>query len=172
MFFLMLFVLTTDVHAQTTQVDYTAGVAMYKQKDYKKSVVHFNMYLTANPTDYAGYYNRALAYKHLKKTVEAVNDLSRAIALHPAKEIYILRATLYNTLNRYDEALADLNNALQMDSANYKALYQRGIAYVALGKTAEAIADFDNAISKTPDANVYTINYTRYIETIDNDIAQ
>jgi tetratricopeptide (TPR) repeat protein len=52
-------------------------------------------------------------------------------------------------MERYDEALADFNRAIELDESAWK-LASRGRAYQAMGRYDEALADFSRAIELDP----------------------
>ena len=56
---------------------------------------------------------------------------------------------IYVAEKRYDDALKMLNIALTLDKQNYEGLFNRAQAYLGLGKTKEAIADF-KAVTSIP----------------------
>ena len=54
-------------------------------------------------------------------------------------------------MGRYDQALADLDRAIELDPAEAWAIAARGQAYLALGRYDLALADLDRAIELDPD---------------------
>lgn len=60
-------------------------------------------------------------------------------------EAYVLRARARNAREEHDDALTDLNKAVELDPKNADALFERGVANKALGKYEAAIRDFDKA---------------------------
>ena len=58
-------------------------------------------------------------------------------------------------MGRYDEALADLNRAIELDPSRDWIIADRGETYRAMGRYDEALADFNRAIELDPsDAEV------------------
>ena len=53
-------------------------------------------------------------------------------------------------MGRYDEALADLNRAIELDPDDAGAFGRRGETYIALGNYDEALADLNRAIELDP----------------------
>ena len=60
-----------------------------------------------------------------------------------------MRGNAYLLLGRYDEAVADLTRALELDPASAFALRGRGNAYLLLDRYDEAVADFDRMRPRT-----------------------
>lgn len=57
----------------------------------------------------------------------------------------------YNVAEEPRKALRYCDKALRLDSENWKALNDRGLAHLALGHPQAAAADFDRALSLNPD---------------------
>ena len=53
-------------------------------------------------------------------------------------------------MERYDEALADFNRAIELDPEDAWALAGRGETYWAMGRYDQALADYDRAIELDP----------------------
>jgi len=60
------------------------------------------------------------------------------------------RGQAYLTLKRYDQALADLNRAIELDPDDAEAIGSRGQACRLLGREEEALADFARATELDP----------------------
>ena len=63
---------------------------------------------------------------------------------------YNNRGLTYNTLKRYDEAIADYARAIELDPTDAKAFNNRGNAHKSLRRYDEALADFNQAIEFAP----------------------
>ena len=78
---------------------------------------------------------------------DAVDSARRAVELDP------LSAAAHGVLGwwlvharRYDEALGVLDRTLEIGAANFLGRYFRATAYVAMGRTSEAVADYEAAL--------------------------
>ena len=60
--------------------------------------------------------------EELVKELEKVNE---KINVSPAKELYEKRAIIYNRLEKFDLAMKDYENIIQLDSNDYMAYYER-----------------------------------------------
>jgi tetratricopeptide (TPR) repeat protein len=67
-------------------------------------------------------------------------------------EADVLMAGLLGTLGQFnsEEAVEDLDRAIELDPGNAEAYYQRGMAYALTGDTAKALADYEQALSLNP----------------------
>jgi tetratricopeptide (TPR) repeat protein len=61
------------------------------------------------------------------------------------------RHETYRAMGRYDEALANLNRAIELDPEDARAIGSRGQTYRLMGRYDEALADFNRAIELDPD---------------------
>lgn len=72
--------------------------------------------------------------------------------------IYFFRGTVHNHLRKYDQAVADLSKAIQLNSDNASAYNNRGSAYSDLNQYDQAIADSTKAIQLDPKEPIYYAN--------------
>jgi tetratricopeptide (TPR) repeat protein len=67
----------------------------------------------------------------------------------------VIRGETYRRMERYDEALADFDRAIELDPGNAEAFGDRAVIYLMMERYDEALADFDRAIELDPsDAEV------------------
>jgi tetratricopeptide (TPR) repeat protein len=67
------------------------------------------------------------------------------------------RGSAYRQLARYDEALADLNRAIEQQADSAKVLAARGQTYRLMGRYEEALSDLEHAVELD-----HTQDWTRY----------
>jgi tetratricopeptide (TPR) repeat protein len=85
----------------------------------------------------------------------ALSDLSEAIRLDPKSPALRSRATLYLSLGRLQEALADFNQVIANDASDSLALLDRGVTNDEIGNTESAISDYGRSIALVPSATAY-----------------
>jgi len=94
--------------------------------------------------------DRAMAFKKVRRTDLALDDLTDAIGLAPDQAaLYRERGEIYARNNAYDRAIADYNAAIRLDPVAVSFL-DRGMAYYLKGGGANldrALADYDRAIA-------------------------
>src|SRR5262249_51977329 len=64
---------------------------------------------------------------------------------------HFLLATVHGRARRYDEAIAELNEAIRLSPRHYWSWFQRGICHLELGKLTAAASDFGACIGLWPE---------------------
>ena len=102
---------------------------------------------------------RGLAYKHLGRRDEALNDFLEVIRIQPKLDLgYYDAGVIYNLTNRYKEAVDAMTRAIDLrrdDRGLARRRSERGNAYFHLGQFKRAQDDFVAAVRLGPrDADV------------------
>ncbi len=117
--------------------------------------VYYNE-LAANPQAYEVYFRRANEYYKFNQYLRALSDADNAIKYAPAADtdfLYgarLLRAEIYQMLDKHQEALADFEEALRLDPTSFMALYQKANSEYELGRYADAKADYNRMRAANP----------------------
>jgi len=94
--------------------------------------------------------DRAIAFRKVRRTDLALDDLTDAIGLAPdSAMLYRERGEIYARNNAYDRAISDYDTAIRLDPVAVTFL-DRGMAYYLKGGKADldrALADYDRAIA-------------------------
>jgi tetratricopeptide (TPR) repeat protein len=97
---------------------------------------------------------RGLAYKHLGRRDEALNDFLEVIRIQPKLDFgYYDAGVIYNLTNRYQEAVDAMTRAIDLrqdDSGLARRRSERGNAYFHLGQFKRAQDDFVAAVRLGP----------------------
>lgn len=120
------------------------GVVFYEQKKYEQAMDNFNITLQIDPQNANTYYNRGNLYFFVQENYElAIEDYSKAIELGTTiNSVFIHRCKVYFTIGKLDLALDDCNKAIELMPNLPLVYYNRGYLLEAIGRTAEANADF------------------------------
>jgi tetratricopeptide (TPR) repeat protein len=116
-YILALFLCSFQINAQqnTAQAWLQEGRAAYARKEWDTAVRCFTSALQADATLDTALYNRGLVYLQQEKYTKAISDLSGFISGNPADAgAYVLRAEAYFAEASNEEAMADLNHALEL----------------------------------------------------------
>lgn len=108
----------------------------------------YDKMIEENPSDYESLLARANQYYSMDDYVRALSDLNSAIRYVPDRDketrfsAHSLRAAVNDRLGRHEEALSDLNAALELDPEAYTCLYLRANTLYELGRYADARTDY------------------------------
>lgn len=132
--------------------DYSAGKTAYANNDYSKAISFFTKVIKSgalSDSDLSQVYtDRGLMYRQNEQYVLAVGDFENAISLDPINaRTYNLRCNVYKYYNQqYNRALSDCNKAIDLVPNNANFLGERAIVYKLMGRRAEAVADYQQAL--------------------------
>lgn len=84
------------------------------------------------------------------------------------KDCYLFSASCYVKINQFESAILLMNELLDVEKNNVKALYLRGKAYFHKGQMKEAGKDFSRALKIDP-SNTIILNYYSQIRPMIKD---
>jgi tetratricopeptide (TPR) repeat protein/V8-like Glu-specific endopeptidase len=137
--------------------------------DYQQAIVVLDRAIKMKPTDNA-YALRGFAKRYTADLTGALADYNAAINLAPQLSFYYgARAGVYEMQKKYQLAIQDYNQALQLRPDDTSSYYtNRGLAKSKLGDANGAIADLTQAInaqqSSVPKPLLYTTRGNLYVK--------
>ena len=94
----------------------------------------------------------AEALDHAERRDEALKVINAALAIAPTQaELYVTQGVIHVGHNAYGDARASYHRSIELDDLLAEAYFHRGHLSLREGNTAEAIADFEQAIACVPD---------------------
>ena len=97
------------------------------------------------------FYTSGIAAIELGDMDKAIADFTTSITANPnRREVYHRRALAYRSLERHEEAKADLDAAIRLDPRFLGAIIARGDYNLMLGDYQAALDDFTTAIPLSP----------------------
>ncbi|MDX2302016.1 MAG: TPM domain-containing protein [Microscillaceae bacterium] len=128
--------------------------------DYEGALADYTQVIAQNPGYATAYNNRGLTKTNLKDYQGAIADYNLALQLQPDFPIALSNRGLAKyELKDYQGALDDLNAAFQGEKYNNAwAMNYRGLAKFQIGKTAEALQDFEKAAALDSTYGLYRYN--------------
>lgn len=108
------------------------------QSLYEKAIEDFSNAIRQQPDNLAIYWQRAEAYKDLKKYALAILDLNKIMETYTTVDLYFDRARLLRLNKQFENAASDYSNAISLGRNNDFPL-ERAQVYIALGKYNEAL---------------------------------
>jgi tetratricopeptide (TPR) repeat protein len=114
-----------------------------------------------DPKHAAAHRNRAEANFALENYDEAAEDATQALTLEPGKKqpnLLLLRAKAYAHADKFREAIADFDAALEIDANLIDAYVERGLLFANNRRYDDAIGDYNRAIQMDPkNAKAYAL---------------
>jgi tetratricopeptide (TPR) repeat protein len=136
----------------------------FSQLDKKGSVVYSSCYLlTAHNIQTTllespeADFDRGNKYRERGSFGPALQNYERAIEYKDNEpnfqvyQVYLAEARIYLDSKQYEAAMISLGKAIALQSDFAPSYYDRGLAYSALGRQSEAVADFSSALRLKPD---------------------
>lgn len=119
----------------------------------------------------ATYVNRGILRSRNNEPYSALKDYNTGLHIKPnLPEAYVDRGAVYIVLNRYQEAIDDINKGIKLGTDRpHIAYYDRAIAYKSLGKYREAYQDLRHAVELAPDFDL-AIDQLRLLKVIHKDL--
>ncbi len=132
-------------------VDRWRGLFHYNLKNFAKAVIELGQAIELDPYYARAYYHRGRAHAALEHDSQAIDDFTYAITLDADQSMYRARGDLLRKLKRYEESLADLEKAIEIDSEDATSYDRCGLAHAAQGNYREAIEYYAKALAINPD---------------------
>jgi tetratricopeptide (TPR) repeat protein len=115
--------------------------------DVESAMKHISFLLELDPDSAGGYNNRAWIRAHLGDGEAALADAEQAISLAPEilPTLFATRGFIHYTAGRFEDAIVDLNRAIEMDDIDAEAYYFRAATYERLNEPQKSAADREKA---------------------------
>jgi len=121
---------------------YGLGTSFQQAGLYDRALENFDKAITLDASLYQVYNNKGVIYGILGQYNQAIEWLSKAIAIHPNSSAYNNRGLTLYFVGQYNSSLEDYNKAIELDQRFADAYYNRGNLYLRMGKTEPALFDF------------------------------
>ena len=116
------------------------------------ALYHINNALGQHPDDYRVFYFAAYIYAQNNKVPEAIRYAERALYYRPGHApTQSLMAILRYRNSQYEEAARLANIAIANDRQDMSAWYLKGLSYIRMGRSQEAITILSNAVALNED---------------------
>jgi tetratricopeptide (TPR) repeat protein len=121
---------------------YWRGMAYGKASDAQKAIQDFSKAIQINPQLYEAYKFRGNIFGMMKNYESSIRDLSVFLEKYPTEvpELYN-RGLSYVNLDKNQEAIADFNKAIELDTTFARVYRARGNCYLRIGDTIKGNAD-------------------------------
>ena len=165
-----------EIQADSPEAINNRGLAYLSKGDFKRAIDDFSAAI-ANKPDYAeAYFNRATANGTQNVSKDLIfADYAQAIKYKPNyAEAFRDRGNLFFSVEDYDQAISDYNEARKQISDDGKLYYKLGLAYMAKDDKENAATNFQRTLvfSRDPDLNVEASKYLQELGVRDLTPAQ
>lgn len=96
------------------------------------------------------YLDRAIAYQHIMRFRDAINDLTTAVKLKPVAEWYFKRGIIYRTIHEQGKAMEDAHTALKVDAKCGEAWQLIALCYSDQKDLPKACDAFEKYLKTSP----------------------
>ncbi len=122
-----------------------------RQGNYLVALEDYDTLLEYFPDDTEGRLSRAEVWVEQENFDAARADLDRLIDENLNLALaYLLRGRIFQALDAPNRALEDYNQAWALDNENPELYYRRGLLYIQLSETENALADLQAFLEKAP----------------------
>jgi tetratricopeptide (TPR) repeat protein len=151
---LSLFAVAALLPAQTLQMTSKLDRKFYSTPDTKGAIAEARAKLESDPKNPELMFKLAQAQISVWQDKEAVETLTRALALSPDNGDYLTeRGHRYLPLREFQKARADLKRAVEINPKNMAAYYHLGLAHYFLNEFSEAADAFGLAVKTAPNTD-------------------
>lgn len=153
--FFIAFVFLLSTITSTAQLNkayfFYQGQRLISQNKFTEAIGYLNTLIEVDSTIAEGWFLRGIAKYYLNDLHGSINDFSKSISKNPLFTVaYHYRAISENRLSMYNEALKDLETALDLRPNDNEILFTRGATYVQTMQYSKAIQDFNQVIRSSP----------------------
>ena len=117
----------------------------------EEAVASYGRVIVLMPDQADALYNRGRLLAELGRLEEALKDYDRSMAVRPLARVALDRAVVLIKLQRTDQALVSLDQAIVLQPDYAVAHYNRGLALMKLQRFEAALVSFDRAIASKTD---------------------
>lgn len=125
------------------------GVSLHDQGKYKDALNYYQQALKINPNSMSATYEMSLSYLHMKDYDNALKYSTKVINanfLPLLIDAYCVKSTALGELNRYDQSIKLLNEALERCGDEYLLHYNLGLTYFKKKELKQSIEHLKKAI--------------------------
>jgi tetratricopeptide (TPR) repeat protein len=115
--------------------------------DAEGALANFATAIALDPAYACTYYQRARVYLALGQLDAALADVNTYLTYASSLEAYVLRSMILEQQGDLEAALLDAETAVANQPHNPTGYEQRGNVYVALGDSAAALQDYQQAVA-------------------------
>ncbi|ODS35227.1 MAG: hypothetical protein A7315_01890 [Candidatus Altiarchaeales archaeon WOR_SM1_79] len=145
------------------------AIILARKGDLKKAIEHWTKAAQLNPHDPDYFFNLGVAYFEIKKYIEAIDALTRTLAICPIYyKANLILGTAYLKIRKFENARKHIEKSLIVNKNSLLAYLNLGAVNSILKDYKNGIAMFEKAIELSPkEASAY-MGLAKIYSTLDN----
>jgi tetratricopeptide (TPR) repeat protein/S1-C subfamily serine protease len=129
------------------------GKAFVAKGDFVTAIGDFDAVIAEDGESFEAYIARGRAKAAMKKTDEAIADMTQAIRIEAGVRGYNERGNIFHAAGKFGEAVEDYTRAINIAPNDIVLLTNRAASYEGMSKFAEAVADRKRVIDLEPNSD-------------------
>lgn len=134
------------------------GTVQFKKKNFLEAAVALEQYLEFRPNDSEARISLAITYEQLAQGAQAEAEYQKALGIDGHPEAGFGLAKIYYEQNKLESALEIIQAAIEKNARSAPYYNLKGVILNQMGKYAEALASFQNALQYAPDDLYLAVN--------------
>lgn len=146
------------------------GDQAFRRKDFDGAIVKYTQATGITPKNAYAHFWKGYSHYNLKQYDPAIGafDAAAALGYKPLGPLYTYRGISYHELGKYDEAMADIQNALAITPNDPFLNEAMGNIYIVKGMHKEALAAYQKAIPGSQNKGDVQYNIARVQQSLLN----
>lgn len=150
---------------------YALGRCYFELTDYAMSKKELNLTIALNKYFPGSYFLIARMFSRNGDFEQAIDYYSQAIAIEPDPRLFASRGFVFIRMNKFEAALNDLDEALELSPENAYALSNRGLVKTKLNRLSEARLDLEKS-KRVDSSNPYMYKHLALLNLAEKDTAR
>ncbi len=140
-----------DLEPNAFWPNFYLALSAYRLEQFETALTAASVCIALSPASPECFHNRALAHQALKHEQAALDDFGKALRIDPTLAVARLhRGALLREMQRYPEALADLESALTLGATASETYYQMALTHLTQEDRVAARASLRESLGNDP----------------------
>ena len=171
-----LFAVMLEQHPHEADLHDLYASFLYASRRFEDAAEQYSYVLDSDPSDVDRWTSVMAIYNSADDYAKSLEVSERALSYFPNEpRIHYLRSGIYNIIDQYDNAIAEMHKAIDNADTTNVELYSAYISgmgdiYQKMGATDSACHYYDESLRVNPDNILALNNYAYYLSEIDRDL--
>ena len=136
---------------------YSIGVLYMKEGELESATEHIDKAVELEPDNYKAWYNKGLLELRKSQPAKALDALNRCLSISNYVKAYYSRAMIFSGTGEPQRALSDIDNVINQQPQNARALYIKATCLEQTGNLPDAINNYTLAIDNDSSDALYLV---------------